>query len=344
VPRRNRLRPSAFFRVLKTAFLEFVRGDRATLGAALAYYTVFSIAPVLVIAIAVAGLVFGRDAVEDRVREQMAGLVGNAGATQIQTMVQGAYNPGRGVMATVIAAVVLALSATVVFGQLRTSLDVIWSVKPRPGRGYLRMVLNRVFSFAMVVTLGFLLLVSLVLQAALVAATSHLRRFLPEEALVGFQVVEVLVSTGITTVLFLIVYRFLSDARVAWRDCLAGALFTAILFTAGKYAIGLYLGHSKVMDTYGVAGSLVLVLLWVFYTSQIVFFGAEFTQAFAKERGAAIVPGEYAIAVTPEQVSDAAGKTGRVRRLAAVARRTRGHARSARRRSRGRSPPSRGPA
>jgi membrane protein len=282
------------WRLVRTAARTYLAGDTFTLGAALAYYTVFSVAPLLIIVIAVAGIAFGRDAVQGEIVGQIEGLIGTDGARAIEAMVRGAARTRESVWAALGSAVLLLVGATSVFGQLRKSLDVIWDVKPR-SRAAMKLLIDRVFSFAMVVCLGFLMLVSLVIHAGVVGLSQRFESGWAGKLLFVIQAAEFVASLALTTLLFAVVYKFMSDARVRWRDVWAGAAFTAVLFDAGKFAIGTYLGHARIADTYGVAGSVVVLLLWVFYSSQILFFGAEFIEAYAEARGSRIEPGPYAV-------------------------------------------------
>lgn len=284
----RRYRPSALWQVLRDAAHAFREDDTATMGAALAYYAVFSLAPLLVIVAGVGALFLGADAVNGAIREQIGGLVGDDTAEQVQSMMAGAWRPGEGWWRAGLAVLLLGVGATGAFTQLRSTLNALWDVEP-PRRGVVRALVARVFSFAMILCLAFLLLVSLALQAGVAALTDFAGTFLPESLLFMLGVTELVLSLGLTTLLFAAIYRFMSDARVPWGDVWAGAALTTLLFTVGKYALGVYLGRSGVGDTYGMAKSIVLVLLWVFYSSQIVFFGAEFVRAFAAAHGHRIV-------------------------------------------------------
>jgi membrane protein len=217
-------------------------------------------------------------------------------------MLANAGRHGSGALATVIGVATILFGATGVVGQLQTSLNKIWEVEPRPGRGVLGIVRDRLFSFAMVLAIGFLLLVSLAISAALAAVDSYAASLLPgSEALL--QVVNFVVALGIVTGLFALMYRYLPDVRIAWRDVWIGAAVTALLFTIGKFLIGLYLGNSTVGSTYGAAASLVILLLWVYYSSQILFLGAEFTEVYARRHGSRIEPDEDAVRVKEVKVN-----------------------------------------
>ena len=269
----------------------------STLGAALAYYTVFSLAPLLIIAIAIAGLVFGQEAAQGQIFEQLRGLLGEASAKAMQDMVQNANaKPATGVVATLIGVVTLLFGASGVFGQLQTSLNAIWDVEPKPGRGILGLVRDRILSFGFILVVGFLLLVSLLLTAAVALVAQWFGGMLPAmEALA--QILNFVLSLAVITLLFAMIFKFLPDAKIAWHDVWIGAFITAVLFTVGKVALGLYLGKSGVGSSYGAAGSLIVLLLWVYYSSQILFFGAEFTQVYANRFGSHVAPADNAVSV-----------------------------------------------
>jgi membrane protein len=263
--------------------------DKASrLGASVAYYAVFSLAPILVVVIAVAGFVFGEKAVRGEVVGQIQGLVGNDGAQLVQTMIASASKPSSGIIATVIAVATLLLGATGLFGELQDSLNTVWEIAPKP-RGILATIRVRLISFGMVLGIAFLLLVALVVSAAVAAIAQFIGNTLPmsERILEGLDFV---ISFGFVTLMFAAIYKALPDAEISWRDVWPGAAVTSLLFTIGKLAIGLYLGHGSTTSTYGAAGSLVVVLLWVYYAAQIFFFGAEFTKVYANRYGSHVKP------------------------------------------------------
>jgi membrane protein len=268
-----------------------------TLGAALAYYTVFSLALLLLIAIAIAGLVFAREAAQGEIFDQLRGLLGEASGKAIQDVVQNANaKPTTGLVATFIGFVTLLFAASGVFGQLQTSLNVIWGVQPKPGRGVLRIIQDRILSFGFILVVGFLLLVSLFLTVAIALVGQWFGGMVPGmETLV--QILNSVLSLALITLLFAMIFKFLPDAKIAWHDVWIGAFITAALFTAGKFALGFYLGKSGVDSSYGAAGSLIVLLLWVYYSSQILFFGAEFTQVYANRFGSHVAPADNAVAV-----------------------------------------------
>ncbi len=276
--------PREIVGVVKEALRDWNEDNAPRLGAALSYYTIFSIAPHLLISIAVAGLVFGAEAAQGRIVAQIQGLVGRDAAEAIQSMLENARKPGQGVMATVFGAVTLIFGAGGAFNELRAALDVIWEIPPRTGGGILALICERLASFAMVLVVGFLLLVSLVISAGISAF--EVKGTFPGSGVV-LQVVNNGVSLAVITVLFALIFKYLPDAHppVAWKDIWVGAFITAALFTLGKFAIGFYLGRSSVASAYGAAGSLVLLLVWVYYSAQILFFGAELTQVHARRHG-----------------------------------------------------------
>jgi membrane protein len=260
--------------------------DKATrLGAALAYYTLFSLAPLLVIVIAVVGLVFGQDAAQGRIVTEIQGVVGEASAQAIQTMIAKAQTPAAGIIATVLSLITLLLGATGVISELKDTLNTIWHVQP-PEMGLWGTLQSRLVSLAFILGVGFLLLVSLVVSAALSALNAFMTHLFSSPWLLYFwQVVNFVVSLGVITVLFAMLYRFLPDTEIPWQDVWVGAGLTALLFVISKTLIGLYLGKSSIASAYGPAGALVLILAWVYYASLVFLFGAELTQVYAHRHG-----------------------------------------------------------
>ncbi|HET7292942.1 MAG TPA: YihY/virulence factor BrkB family protein, partial [Vicinamibacteria bacterium] len=267
-------------RILKQALAGWIEHNAPRLGAALAYYTAFSLGPLLVIAIAVAGFAFGEDAARRQIVGQVADLIGHEGASALERMVESAGEQKRGgIVATLLGAVVLLFGASGVFAELQDSLNTVWGVKPRPGRGLLGMIADRFLSFVMVLGVAFLLLVSLLVSAALAALGTLGASLLSESVL---QAVSTALSFAVITALFAAIFKVVPDVEVRWRDVWLGAAVTSLLFSLGKLAIGLYLGKAAVASAFGAAGSLVVILVWVYYSAQIVFFGAELTKAYAE--------------------------------------------------------------
>jgi membrane protein len=274
--------------------------DRAQrMGAALAYYTVFALAPGVVLVVAVAGLGFGTDTAQQQFVEQIGYLLGAEGARAIEAMIISARRQEVGTTAAVLAAGTLLFGLWGVFGELQDALNTIWGVAPKPGRNFVQMVKDRFLSFAMVTGIGFLLLVSLAVSAWLAAAGKFFSYLLPAPEMV-LKAVDVSVSFAVITVLFGLTFKLLPDVDVAWRDVWLGAAVTSLLFVAGKSLIGLYLGKSSIGSVYGAAGSLVVILVWVYYSSQIVIFGAEFTKVWARRRGGGAVVEPTAVPLTTE--------------------------------------------
>lgn len=295
---RTRLEGQAWFTLARDTLRDFFDDKAPRLGAAISYYTLFSLAPLLVIALAIAGLFFGAEASQGRLTGTLEGLLGPQGAEAVEGMIERANRPGTGLVAALLGVLALLFGASGVFGQLQAALDTVWDVKRKKGRGVMGFVKDRFFSFAMVVGVGFLLLVSLVVSAALSAVGDVLRAGLPGGELL-WQVVNLVVSLGVTALLFALLFKVVPDVEVSWRDVLVGGLFTAVLFTVGKLLIGLYLGRGSVGSVYGAAGSLVIVLLWVYYSAQIFFLGAEFTQVYAERYGAGSRPDKDATRLEP---------------------------------------------
>jgi len=275
--------------LISETFREWNADNAPRLGAALAYYSVFSLAPLLIVVIAVAGLVFGRQAAEGQIVWQIQDLVGREGATAIERMIQSARTPAKGIFATAVGLITLIFGASLVVSELRSSLNLIWKAPEPPEekgllKGLVRLVRQRFLSFTMVLGVGFLLIVSLVINAVLAAVGQQFQSMLPIPE-VALQGITLLVWFIVTAILFAIIYKVLPDVEIAWSDVAMGAIVTSALFTLGKLLIALYLGKSSVTSTYGAAGSLVVILLWVYYSAQIFFLGAEFTKVYANKYG-----------------------------------------------------------
>lgn len=276
--------PKVIWKLLSATFSKWSEDHAQGLGAALAFYTVFSLAPLLLIVIAIAGLVFGQEAAEGQIIGQIQGLVGNDSAKAIQGILENVRKPTTGLIATALTIVTLLFGATGVFAQLQEALNTIWGVETKPGVGILQILRSRFLSFLTVLGSGFLLLASLVLSAGLTAIGHSLEYFLPGPELL-IQLINSLVSFGVITVLFAMIYKMLPEVSIQWSDVWIGAGMTSLLFTVGKFLIGLYLGKSDVGVVYGAAGSLIVILLWVYYAAQIFLLGAEFTAVYANYHG-----------------------------------------------------------
>jgi membrane protein len=291
------VRLKTIFTLLKETVDEWNKDKASRLAAALAYYTVFSLSPLLIIAIAIAGAIFGEEAARGEIVGQIQGLIGKDGAKFVQTAIESAAKPQQGGgFASAISVVVLLFGASGVFVELQDALNTIWEVKPNPKAGAGGFIRTRFLSFSMVLGIGFLLLVSLILSAGLSGVVAYLGQLFPVIASL-LQVANFVLGFIVTTVLFGLIYKFLPDVKITWSDVLIGAAITSLLFSIGRYALGLYLGNSSFGSTYGAAGSLVIILAWVYYAAQILFFGAEFTQVYARRYGSQIVPTKNAIPI-----------------------------------------------
>lgn len=289
----------AIGRLLQETFRKWNEDGASRLAAALAYYTIFSIAPLLIIVIAIAGSVFGEDAARGAIEQELQGLLGSTGAQVIQTAIQNASKPHQGAIASIISIFVLLFGATGVFAELQNALNTIWNVQVKPGRKVRNIVRQRFLSFAMVLGIGFLLLVSLVISAILATLVNYFKNVIPGVDLL-WRLVNVGLGFIVTTMLFGLIFKVLPDVKIKWSDVLTGAALTAILFSIGRFLLGEYLGKSSLSSTYGAAGSIVVILVWVYYTAQILFFGAEFTQVYAQKYGSRIIPDENAIPLNPQ--------------------------------------------
>lgn len=289
----------AVFDLLKETVAEWNKDKASRLAAALAYYTVFSLAPLLIIVIAIAGSVFGEEAARGEIVGQIQGLVGRDGAQFIETAIENANKPTTGTIASIISIVVLLFGASGVFAELQDALNTVWEVQPKPERGIINVIRSRFLSFTVVLGVGFLLLVSLVFSAILAGLINFFGHALPGIELF-WQLANFVLSFIITTVVFGLIYKILPDVKIAWSDVWIGAAITSILFSIGRFLLGHYLGNSSFGSTYGAAGSLVVVLAWVYYAAQILFFGAEFTQVYARKYGSQIVPTKNSVSLTDE--------------------------------------------
>ena len=284
--------------VLKSTLTDFMEDKALRLAAALAYYSIFSLAPLLIIMIAVAGFVLEDDTAKQQVQRQLTELVGARSAQTVQSMAE-ARNMGSTPLAVTLGVLALLFGAGGVFGQLQDALNTIWEVKAKSGGGLWRLLRDRFLSLTMVLGLGFLLLISMALTTGVQAMTERAGRLFPIPDAVTVSI-SLMVSFVVVAVLFALIFKVLPDVKVPWKTASIGGAVTAVLFTAGKWALGLYLGRESTASAYGAAGSLVILLLWIYYSSVILFIGAEFTQAYAAKKGVKIRLSPYAVAVTPE--------------------------------------------
>lgn len=287
------------FDLLKQTYTDWNEDKAPRLGAALAYYTVFSIAPLLVVLIAVAGIFFGEEAARGEISGEIARIVGPQAAQFIESMVEGARKPSSSIIASGVGLITLLFGAMGVFGQLQDALNTIWEVQPKPGRPFLETLKDRLTPFMMIVGVSFLLLTSLVASAAISALGNWMNSVLPLPSFI-LQAINLVLGFALITVMFALIFKVLPDVQIQWRDVWVGAALTAFLFLVGQLELAWYVGKTAASSTYGAAGSLVAVLLWVYWTSQILFFGAEFTQVYATKFGSRILPAPNAVPLTEE--------------------------------------------
>lgn len=294
----------SIWKILKQAGSSFLDDNVLKMSGSLAYSTIFSIAPLIIVIIFLADLFFGREAIEGTIYSQIQGFVGRDAALEIQNLIRNASLSGKSKGAIVLGVITLLLGATSVFGEIQDSINRIWGLKPKPKKGWVKMLLNRLLSFSVIGSLGFILLVSLVLNTVIEALMNRLQQVFPQATVMIAYVLNYVVILAITTFLFGVIFKVLPDAKIKWKDVIVGAFATAILFMIGKFAITLYINNSSVGTAYGAAGSLVIVLLWVYYSSAILFFGAEFTKTYAAVHGTRIYPNQYAVWVKVVEVEE----------------------------------------
>jgi membrane protein len=275
--------------LVKESFSEWSNDKCPRLGAALSYYTIFSLAPLLLLVVSIAGLAFGREAAEGRILGELSGMVGTEAAETIQTAGAKANKPAAGIIGLVLGFVALLFGATGVVVELQDALNTVWKVVPKPGRGIKGMIRTRLLSLAMIAALGFLLLVSLVVSALLAGLTGWLRGVIGDFVVIGW-IADIVISLAVVSSLIALMYKILPEAKVAWRDVWVGAGVTAFLFLLGKYLISVYIGQASVGSAFGAAGSLAVLLVWIYYSAQIILLGAELTRVYANRFGEKVVP------------------------------------------------------
>nr|WP_068890304.1 YihY/virulence factor BrkB family protein [Pedobacter panaciterrae] len=288
--------------VLKATFTGFSDHKVTKLSGSLAYYTVFSMAPLLVVIISLCGLFLGQEAAQGEIYNQLAGFMGKETALQLQEIVSKAAIGDKDRVAFIIGIVTLLVGATTVFADIQESINTIWGLKPKPKRGWLKMLQNRFLSFSVIVSLGFILLVSLAITTVLDGFSSRLQARFSDVSVVLFYILNQLLTLVVISLIFGVIFKVLPDAIIKWKDVLSGAVVTAILFMLGKFGISIYIGQSDVGSTYGAAGSLVILLLWTYYSSIILYVGAEFTKAYAVAYGSEILPSHYAVTTKEVEV------------------------------------------
>jgi membrane protein len=289
-------------KVIIRSFKSFIEDKIPKYSASLAYTTIFSFGPLLVVIIFLCSIFFGQEATQGKIYSQMQQFVGHDAALQLQTIIQNASLSGKGTFAAVIGIITLLIGATAVFAEIQDSINTIWGLKAKPKKGLWKLIRNRFLSFSVVVSLGFLLLVSLAISTVIEGLNDRLKASFPDVTLVIFYILNLLISFVVITALFTVIFKVLPDAKTKWKDILPGALASGILFMIGKFAISFYIGKSNIGTTYGAAGSLVILLLWVYYSAMILYLGAEFAKAWSAAKGSSIRPNDYAVALKKVEV------------------------------------------
>jgi membrane protein len=283
------------FPVSKNAVKAWLEHDPFRHPAVVAYYAIFSLPGLLVIVLAVAGFIFGKEAVNGELYSQISGLLGAPTAKQVQDMVANAAVSDKSVWATVVAVIILMVGSTAVFVQIQRSLNLIWEVKAKPKKQWLSFLQSRLLSFGIVISIGFLLIISLVATSIIALLGNWLKAHMPDFAVIFLQAVNLVISFALLSVFFGLMFKYLPDAEIKWRDVWIGGVITSLLFTLGKFGLGLYFGKAHPAHTYGTAGSVILIMLWVFYSCMIFFLGAEFTKQYADYHGKTPKPAEHAV-------------------------------------------------
>lgn len=292
------------FKLLKNTTISFIDDDAFKLSASLSYYTIFALGPLLIIVISLSAIVYGREVVQGRLYEQLNDLIGNEAALQIQNILSNAQQTHASTLGAIIGGIILFIGATGVFTEIQSSINYIWSVRAKPKKGWLKYILNRLLSFSLVIGLGFILLVSLVINALLTLLSDQLIKKFPTFPVGLFNLANTLIILAVITSLFAVIYKVLPDAVISWKDAWIGSIFTALLFLLGKFLIGYYLGRSNLGVTYGTAASIVILLAWVFYSSVILYFGAEFTKIYALHSGEGIRPKQTAVFIIKTEAKE----------------------------------------
>jgi membrane protein len=283
--------------LIKQTFKEFMHDNGTQLSASLAYYTVFSLPPLLIIIISLCSFFFGTEAVRGEIFGQINVLVGNSAALQIQETLKNVKLSGDNTFTTVVSIAILFIGASGVFAEIQDSINYIWGIKAKPKRGFMKFLKNRLTSFSMIGSVGFLLLVSLIVNSLLDIFSNRLTSYFQKDTIFLLYLLNVSVVFITNTTLFTIIFRTLPDGKVVLKDCVIGAAFTSVLFMTGKFAIGAYLGYSVIATVYGAAGSVILILIWVYYSAIILYFGAEFTKVYAITHGDKIIPNNYSVLI-----------------------------------------------
>jgi membrane protein len=293
---------SQFWNTLKKTFPEFVNDNAVKLSASLSYYTIFSMPPLILIVVALSGLIFGKEAIQGHIYGQISQLTGPSTALAVQDIISHVTLSRDTFFAAVVGGITLFIGATGTFAEIQDSINTIWQLKAKPKRGWLKWIINRLLSFSLIVSVSFLLMVSLFVSALMDLFSARLQNYFELLTVQVFFVLNLLLVFIVITLLFTVIFKTLPDGKVSLSDALKGSSFTAILFMLGKFAIGAYLGNSNVTTIYGAAGSVIIIILWVYYSSMILYFGAEFTKVYARTYGKSIIPNDYAVRIEKKEI------------------------------------------
>lgn len=292
------------FRLFGDAGKGFIEDNAFKLSASLSYYTVFALGPLIIIIISLTGVFFTNMDVQGRIYQELNGFVGHDAALQVQDIIKNMRNAEKGTVGTIVGAIILFIAATGVFAEIQDSINYIWSVKAKPKKGWLKFLMNRLLSFSLIVGLGFVLLVSLIVSTLVSLLSEKLTRKFPNMDIDLLNIANTFFLLAVTTVLFAVIFKVLPDAVISWRDAFTGALFTSVLFLLGKFLIGYYLTKADLGITYGAAASIIIILTWVYYSSLILYYGAEFTKAFALQAGSGIKPKDTAVFIIKKEAKE----------------------------------------
>jgi membrane protein len=295
--------------ILRETGNAFVEDNAFKLSASLSYYTIFALGPVLIIIISLAGIFLGHDAVEGRLYSEMKDVIGSEASLQLQQIIANLHRTHSTTTGAIVGAIILLIGATGVFTEMQDSINYIWSVKAKPQKGWLKYLINRLLSFSLIIGLGFLLIVSLIVNALLTLLSDKLMRFFHNYTVYLFNLVNTIIILAVITGLFAVIFKILPDAKIKWKDAFVGSIVTALLFLLGKFLIGFYLEKAKLDVTYGTAASIIIILLWVYYSALILYFGAEFTKIFAIHAGSGIKPKDTAVFIIKRETKEIPGSS-----------------------------------
>ncbi len=293
--KKNKVNFKGVFKVLKESFSKSGDDKITKLSGSLAYSTIFSLGPLVIVIISLFGIFLGREAIEGKINDQLQGFLGADSAKQLQDIIKNAAISGNSKIAAIIGGIILLFGATAIFSEIQESINSIWGIKPKPKKGWLKFLKNRFLSFSVIIGLGFLLLVSLSVNTLIDGFNARLQTWFPQVSIVIFYIINILLTATIVTLIFAVIFKVLPDADIRWKDVTSGAFATTLLFMLGKMGISFYISKSNMGSTFGTAGSLVILLVWVYYSSIILYFGAEFTKAWSVKYGLPIKPNHYAV-------------------------------------------------